>query len=72
MTTMLPEVYEAFRAAGMPEEQAKKAAEALSAESIATKGDVARIERDLAVLKWMVGVVIAATVVPLLKQLLTS
>lgn len=72
MTTMISEVYEAFRAAGVPEEQARKAAEALSAESIATKGDVARIERDLAVLKWMVGVVIAATVVPLLKQLLTS
>lgn len=67
MTTMISEVYEAFRSAGVPEEQAKKAAEALSAESLATKGDIVRIERDLAVLKWMVGVVIAATVIPLLK-----
>ena len=77
MTTMISEVFEAFRAAGVPEEQARKAAEALSSEALATKGDIARVEKDLAVirteiavLKWMLGVVVAATVIPLLKPLL--
>jgi len=68
MTTMISEVYEAFRAAGVDEEKSRKAAEALSSESLATKSDIARIERELAVLKWMIGVVIAATVIPLLKH----
>lgn len=71
MTTMISEVYVAFRAAGVDEEQARKAAEALSAESLATKADVVRIEHELAVIKWMLGVVVAATVIPLLKPLLS-
>ncbi len=72
MTTMISEVYSAFRAAGVDEEQARKAAEALSAESLATKADVVRIEHELAVIKWMLGVVVAATVIPLLKPLLQN
>jgi hypothetical protein len=50
MTTMISEVYTAFRAAGVDEEKSRKAAEALSAEALATKADVIRIERELAVL----------------------
>jgi hypothetical protein len=72
VTTMISEVYSAFRAAGVDEEQARKAAEALSAESLATKADVVRIEHELAVIKWMLGVVVAATVIPLLKPLLQN
>lgn len=79
---MISEVYTAFRAAGVDEEHARKAAEALSAESIATKGDLLRVEktlradiehveRELLVIKWMLGVVVAATVIPLLKPLLS-
>ena len=64
MTTMISEVYEAFR---VPEEKARKAAEALSSESLATKGDVIRIERELAVIKWMVGLVIAGVATQILK-----
>lgn len=71
MATMISEVYAAFRAAGVDEEHARKAAEALSNEALATKSDVARIERELLVIKWMQGVVVAATVIPLFKPLLT-
>ena len=68
MTTMISEVYSAFRTAGVPEEEARKAAEALSAESLATKNDIVDVKRELAVVKWMLGVVIAAQVFPLLRS----
>ncbi len=68
MTTMISEVYSAFRKAGVPEEDARQAAEALSAESLATKADVIEIKRELAFLKWMLGIVIAAQVLPLLRS----
>ncbi len=51
MTTVISEVYDAFRSAGVPEEKALKAAEALSSDALATKGDMARLEKELAVLK---------------------
>ncbi len=70
MATMISEVYAAFRAAGVDEEHARKAAEALSNEALATKADVGRIERELLVIKRMLGVVVAATAIPLLKPLL--
>lgn len=70
MATMISEVYAAFRAAGVDEEHSRKAAEALSNESLATKADIVRIERELLVIKWMLGVVVVATVIPLFKPLL--
>ncbi len=69
MTTMISEVYRAFIAAGTPEEEARKAAEALSSESLATKGDITRLEKELLVIKWMLALVIATTTLPLLKSL---
>ncbi|MFU1907767.1 hypothetical protein ACLQ81_17085, partial [Bordetella avium] len=60
MTIMISEVYEAFRAAGVPEDKARKAAEAMSAETLATKTDVA-------ILKWMVGFNLAFTMAMLWK-----
>ena len=69
MTTMISEVYSAFRTAGVPEEEARKAAEALSEERLATKRDIVEIKRELAIVKWMLGIVIAAQVLPLLKSL---
>ena len=68
MTTMISEVYSAFRTAGVPEEEARKAAEALSAERPATKNDIVDVKRELTVVKWMLGVVIAAQVLPLLRS----
>jgi len=59
-----------FRTAGTPENEARKAAEALSAESLATKGDIAHIEKELLVIKWMLALVIATTSIPLLKAFL--
>ena len=69
MTTMISEVYSAFRTAGVPEEEARKAAEALSAENLATKNDIADVKRELTVVKWMLGIVIAAQVLPILRSI---
>ncbi|CAD7854741.1 MAG: hypothetical protein [Olavius algarvensis Gamma 1 endosymbiont] len=62
-------VYSAFRKAGVPENDARQAAEALSAENLATKADIVKIKRELSVVKWMLGIVIAAQVVPLLRAI---
>ena len=91
MATMISEVYSAFRTAGVPEQEARKAAEALSAENLATKNDVAEVKQalssdiaevrqeltneisevkhEVAVVKWMLGIVIIAVVLPLLKPI---
>lgn len=47
MATMISEVYDAFIAAGAPEDKARKAAEAIAS----YENRFARIESDLAVLK---------------------
>ncbi len=67
MSTMIFEVFDAFRTAGVPEDKARKAAEALSNETSATKADAVRIERELAILKWMVGFNLAVTMAVLWK-----
>ena len=69
MTTIISEVYSAFRTAGVPEEEARKAAEALSAENLATKNDIADVKRELTVVKRMLGIVIAAQVLPILRSI---
>ena len=48
---MITEVYEAFVQAGCTDTTAKKAAEALSSEQLATKGDLVKVEKELALLK---------------------
>ena len=55
MAVMLSKTYDALIAAGAPEPKAREAAEELAA----YENRFAKIESDLAVLKWMVGVVIA-------------
>ena len=67
MATMISEVYVAFRSAGVPEDKARAAAEALSEEQLPTKTDIAKLEKELLVIKWMLGLVIVAVVIPLLK-----
>jgi hypothetical protein len=47
MGTMISEVYEAFVKAGCPEENARKAAEALSSVKLATKEDIIRMEAEV-------------------------
>lgn len=65
---------EKLKSAGVPEAQAKAEAEALvSAFSeamdvqIATKADMHRIEKELAVLKWMSGIVMGGILALILK-----
>jgi hypothetical protein len=53
---MLTEVYDALLDAGATEEKARKAAEAVAAYS----DRLGRIERNLAILSWQVGVLTAA------------
>ena len=54
MATMISEVYEAFRAAGVPEDQARKAAEAVA--DLRVNGPHPRlgiIEAKLTMLQWL-------------------
>jgi hypothetical protein len=63
MAVMLSKTYDALIAAGAPDDKARAAAEELAGyESRFTK-----IETDLAVLKWMVGVNLAASLSLLIK-----
>ena len=55
MPVMLSKTYEALIAAGAPEDKAREAAEELAA----YESRLAKIEADLAVIKWMLGFVIA-------------
>ena len=64
---MVTELYDALIAAGAPEEKARAAAQAMSEESLATKADIARLERELLVVKWMTGAIVAGVVSLLLK-----
>ena len=70
MTTMIAELYEALVDAGASEGKAKEAARVLSTENLATKRDIAeldqrlspkiiKLDRDMAVMKWMVGAALA-------------
>ncbi|MGH2602627.1 MAG: integrase [Gammaproteobacteria bacterium] len=77
MSTMIREIYEALKAAGVPDEQASAAAEAVAPKGeVATKTDIAddlrtefaALRTDFAVLRgevWMVGFNLAISV-PLL------
>lgn len=58
MTTMLAELYDALKDAGASEEKARKASEAMAAH----ESRFARIDAELAVIKWMIGFNLAATI----------
>ena len=63
MAVMLSRTYDALLSAGAPEEKARAAAEELAA----YKTRFAKIDTDLAVLKWMVGVNLAASLSLVIK-----
>ena len=73
MSTMVKEIYEAFKNAGVEEELAVAAAQAVpSAEDLATKADLLVLKSDLAALKadlyrqlWLVGVGLLGAMVAL-------
>jgi len=57
MTTMIAEVYEAFRSAGAEDDKARAAASAIAEYN----RDIGEIKSNLALLKWMVGFNLAFT-----------
>jgi hypothetical protein len=70
VATMISEGYDAFVAAGTPEEKARKAAEAVANyENRFTRidGDLLVLKGELLVLKWMVGFVVALDVAILIR-----
>jgi hypothetical protein len=58
MATMIAELYDALKAAGAPDDQARKAAEVVAG----YENRFARLETDLTLLKWMVGFNLAMTI----------
>ncbi len=66
MGIMIVEVYEALKEAGASEEKAKAAAESLAN----YENRFAKIEADLLVLKWMIGLVIAGILSLVIKAFL--
>jgi hypothetical protein len=64
MAVMMSEVYDAFIAAGAPEDKARKAAEALAN----YESRFSRIEADLLVLKWMTGTILGGVAALVIKS----
>lgn len=67
MSTMISEVYDAFRAAGVPDDKARAAAEALSSENLATKADINELKAAQSLQGWMIGFNLAFTMAILWK-----
>jgi hypothetical protein len=63
MAMMLSKTYDALVAAGAPEDKARAAAEELAA----YENRFSKIETDLAVIKWMLGVNLAASLSIVIK-----
>ncbi len=68
MSLMLSKTYEAFRAAGAPEDKAQAAAE-----EIATyERDISEIKGDVRLVKWMVVLILVVEALPYLKTVFSS
>jgi hypothetical protein len=68
---MISEVYDAFIAAGTPEDKARKAAETLANYDnrfSRLDGDLLKVQSELLLLKWMVGLGIAMNVAILTRS----
>ena len=65
MTTIVKEVYDAFISAGVDPEMAEKASSAL----IEHRTELEDVKRDLLLLKWMVGYIVAISTSVALKML---
>lgn len=71
MSTMNIEVYNAFKKAGVPDEQAVAAAKAIVDESLASKADIQTLKTEMLLLKWMVGFNLAFTMAIVYKLFFT-
>ena len=67
MTVVIPEVFKAFRSAGVPEDKAHEAAAALAAESLATGKHIRELKSGQRLQSWMIGFNLAFTVAILWK-----
>ena len=67
MSTMISEVYDAFLSAGVPDDKARAAAEALSSENLATKADINELKATQSLPSWMIGFNLAFTMAILWK-----
>jgi hypothetical protein len=81
MAVMMGNLYAALREAGVPDDKAQRAAEEMAAvadvvdvkSDVATlKSDVTRLKADTAVMKWMLGFVVATNVAIFSKLFLGS
>ncbi len=70
---------EKLKSAGVPEAQAKAEAEALVSalaeamdSQLATKADIFRVEKELAVLKWMTGIAAGGVIALVMKAFIPS
>ena len=71
MSMVNAEMYDALIAADTPDDKARATASAIFEETVATRADIARVERGLLSIKWMIGLVISTTIIPLIKNLVT-
>ena len=78
MSAIVKEVYDAFRAAGVSEEVATDAAQAVFSRSenrfdrVDDRLDeidrrIAKVDSDLRVIKWMTGLIFVVVILPMLK-----
>ena len=67
MAIMLSKTYEAFKAAGAPDDKARDAAEEIAAYD----NRLANIEADVRLLKWMMGLVLAGVLSLVVKAFFT-
>lgn len=65
MSKAVIEVYEALKIAGVPEDKATAAAKAVA--EVGQEDRLSRIEADIKVIKWMLGIVIAGIASLILK-----
>lgn len=64
---MISKVYDGFRAAGVPDDKARAAVEALSSENLATKADINELKATQSLHSWMIGFNLAFTMAILWK-----
>jgi hypothetical protein len=73
VSTMISEVYDAFIAAGAPEDKARKAAETLANTDnrfSRIDGEILKLQPELVLVKWMVGFGIAMNIAILTRLFL--
>lgn len=72
MATMISEVYDAFIAAGAPEDKARRAAEALASYDnrfSRIESELVKVQSELALLRWIGGAILALNVAILARLL---